>query len=95
MSLTLEEVKHIARLARLELSVEELEKYRDQLSAVLDHFTQLGDLNTEGIPPTFSLLPSEPQLRDDEPRPGLGAEILLRSAPEIEDDQFKVPPILE
>jgi aspartyl-tRNA(Asn)/glutamyl-tRNA(Gln) amidotransferase subunit C len=95
MSLTTQEVTHIAHLARLKLRNEELETYREQLSAILDHVTRLQELNTEGIPPTSSVLPQRSVLREDIPRPGLGAEVLMRTAPQAEDNQFKVPPILE
>ncbi len=93
--LTLEQVTHIAHLARLKLSDEEIETYRRQLSAVLDHFAQLQALDTSGIPPTSSVLPPRSVLRDDEPRPGLDTTTLLRTAPDTEADQFKVPPILD
>ncbi len=53
MSLTREQVDHIARLARLNLSDEERERYREQLSAILEHFQRLQELDTENVPPTF------------------------------------------
>lgn len=95
MSLTTQEVTHIAHLARLKLTDEELETYREQLSAILDHVAQLQKLDTEGIPPTSRVLPPRSVLRDDAPRPGLGAETLMKTAPQVEDNQFKVPPVLE
>lgn len=95
MSLSLADVTHIAHLARLDLTPEELETYREQLSAVLEHFAQLSELDTEGIPPTSSVLPVRTVLREDIPRTGLRAEDLKKNAPEWQDDQFKVPPILD
>lgn len=95
MTLTLEQVAHIARLARLRLTPEELETYREQLSAILDHVAQLSELDTNGIPPTSSVLPEQARLRPDEPRPGIGAEVLEKNAPDWEDDQFRVPPVFE
>jgi aspartyl-tRNA(Asn)/glutamyl-tRNA(Gln) amidotransferase subunit C len=95
MPLTLKEVEHIANLARLELTDEEKKLYREQLSAILDYFAQLRELDTSGIPPTSSVLPPRSALREDEPRPGLGLEELLRNAPDTEADQFRVPPVLE
>ena len=95
MSLTLSQVTHIAHLARLKLTDEELETYREQLSAILNHIARLQELDTEGIPPTSSVLPPRSVLREDVPRPGLGAEVLMRTAPQVEDNQFKVPPVLE
>jgi len=95
MSLTLQEVTHIAYLARLKLTDGELKTYREQLSAILDHVARLQELDTKGIPPTSSVLPPRSVLREDQPRPGLGAETLMRTAPQVEDNQFKVPPVFE
>lgn len=95
MSLTLEEVEHIAELARLRLTDEEKERYREQLSSILDYFAQLQELDTSEIPPTSSVLPPRSVLRDDQARPGLSLEELLSNAPETEDDQFRIPPVLE
>lgn len=95
MTLTIEEIEHIAELARLILTEEEKSLYREQLSAILDHFTSLQALKTTDIPPTSSVLPARSALRLDEPRPGLSQEDLLRNAPEVEADQFRVPPVLE
>jgi len=95
MALTLDEVKHIAELARLKLTDEELEHYRGQLSSILEHVARLQALDTAGIPPTFSVLPAHNALRADEARPGLTTEQLLRNAPQKEANQFIVPPVLE
>jgi aspartyl-tRNA(Asn)/glutamyl-tRNA(Gln) amidotransferase subunit C len=95
MPLTLKEVEHIADLARLELTDEEKARYREQLSAILDYVAQLRELDTTGIPPTSSVLPPRSALREDEPRPGLSLEELLRNAPDVEAGQFRVPPVLE
>jgi aspartyl-tRNA(Asn)/glutamyl-tRNA(Gln) amidotransferase subunit C len=95
MPLTLQDVEHIAELARLNLTPEEKALYKDQLSAILDYFTQLQALDTSQIPPTSSVLPLQSILRPDEPRPGLTLEELLRNAPQVEGAQFRVPPILD
>jgi aspartyl-tRNA(Asn)/glutamyl-tRNA(Gln) amidotransferase subunit C len=95
MNLTLDEVNHIADLARLALSPEEKERYRQQLSAILDYAARLLSLETEDIPPTSSVLPARSVLRPDRPRPGLSLEEVLRNAPQTEQDQFRVPPVLE
>jgi len=95
MSLTLEEVQHIANLARLELTDDELSRYRAQLSAILDYFQQLQAIATDDIPPTTSGFDLIAALREDQVRPGLELEDLLSNAPEVEDDQFRVPPIFE
>jgi aspartyl-tRNA(Asn)/glutamyl-tRNA(Gln) amidotransferase subunit C len=95
MPLTLKEVEHIANLARLELTDDEMRLYREQLSAILDYFIQLRELDTADIPPTSSVLPPRTVLREDQPRPGLSPEELLSNAPDTEAMQFRVPPVLE
>ena len=95
MSLTREQVEHIADLARLELTVEEKERFREQLSDILDYAARLQALDTAGIPPTSSVLPPRSVLRADETRFGLTRAKLLSNAPDTEDDQFRVPPVLE
>jgi len=95
MALTLEEVDHIAELARLRLSGEEKARYREQLSSILDYFAQLQELDTAEIPPTSSVLPTRTVLRADEARPGLDVEELLLNAPDFEEGQFRIPPVLE
>lgn len=95
MSLTQAEVEHIARLARLELSPEELARYREQLSAILDYAARLRELDTSHIPPTASVLESGLPLRADQPVQGLDVKTVLGNAPQTEDDQFRVPPVLE
>ena len=95
MPLSQKEVRHIARLARLELTEEQETLYREQLSAILDYIAQLRELDTTDVPPTYGGgLPQMP-LRKDEVRPGLTQEELLSNAPEFEDDQFKIPPVFE
>ena len=95
MSLTQAEVEHIAKLARLELSQEELARYREQLSAILDYAARLRELDTSQIPPTTSVLSASLPLRADEPAKSLDVSAVLSNAPQVEDHQFRVPPILE
>jgi aspartyl-tRNA(Asn)/glutamyl-tRNA(Gln) amidotransferase subunit C len=95
MPLTIQEVEHIAKLARLELTGEEKARYREQLSAILDHVAKLQTLDTASIPPTASIFSGDSHLRRDEPRPGLPREELLKNAPEQEKGQFKIPPVFE
>lgn len=95
MSLTRQEVDHIAELARLELTEDEKNRYREQLSAVLDYITMLQELDTEAIPPTSSVLKEQQALRKDQAEPGLRIDELLQNAPQVEADQFRVPPVLE
>ena len=95
MILSLEEVEHIAALARLELTDEEKERYRQQLSDILDYAKRLQAIDTTGIPPTSSVLPARSVLRTDRTNPGLSADELMRNAPRIAQNQFRVPPVLE
>jgi len=95
MSLTREQVEHIAGLARLQLNEEEINCFREQLSEILDYIARLQKLDTSGIPPTSSVLPPFSVLRPDESRPGLPLETLLSNAPQVEGRQFRVPPVLE
>lgn len=95
MSISIEQIHHIANLARLELTDEELVRYRGQLSAILDYFQQLEDLDTEDIPPTVSVSAGESSLRADESHLGLNLDELLLNAPETDERQFRVPPIFE
>ncbi len=95
MALTTEEVQHIAKLARLELTDEQREHYREQLSAILDYIAKLRTLDTTDVPPTAGGGLAQMSLRRDESRPSLPAETLLANAPETEDDQFKIPPVFE
>jgi aspartyl-tRNA(Asn)/glutamyl-tRNA(Gln) amidotransferase subunit C len=95
MSLTIQEVEHIAKLARLALTDEQKERYRGQLSAILDHVAKLQALDTRDVPPTTGGALTEMPLRADETRPGLSSEALFANAPEKDGDQFKVPPVFE
>ena len=95
MALSLQDVQHIANLARLELTQEELSRYRRQLSAILEYFQQIEKLDTEKVPPTASVSAGEAPLRDDQIRPGLELDELLHNAPEIYDRLFRVPPVFE
>ena len=95
MSLTLSEVEHIADLARLKLSEEELARYREQLSAILEYAAVLQQLDTSQIPPVASALAAGLPLRADNAAPGLDLQDVLRNAPQVENNQFRVPPVLE
>ena len=95
MSLTLKEVEHIAELARLNLTEAEKEEYREQLSDILDYAQRLLNLDTAGIPPTSSVLPPQSSLRPDKVQQPLTTETLLRNSKNKQDDQFRVPPVME
>ena len=95
MSLSLDEVEHIASLARLDLTPDEKNRYREQLSAILDHVAQLQKLDTSSIQPTAGVFSAENPLRLDVSRPGLTPEALLETAAQKERSQFKIPPVFE
>jgi len=95
MKLSREEVQHIAELARLALGDEERALYQEQLSAILEHFEQLQELDTEAIPPTATVLPLHSVMRADEPEPPFPREDILANAPASEEGCFKVPAVLE
>ncbi|MCD6577428.1 MAG: Asp-tRNA(Asn)/Glu-tRNA(Gln) amidotransferase subunit GatC [Anaerolineaceae bacterium] len=91
----MEEVEHIALLARLEISAEEKQRYQQQLSDILNHISKLKDLDTTNILSTSSHLPPRSKLRMDVPVKGLSQKRALENAPDLEGNQFKVPPVLE
>lgn len=95
MKLTLEEVMHIAELARLQLTEQEMARYAEQLSDILDYAARLQSVDTSGISPSYRVSNTGNVLRKDESRQGLSQKELLANAPETEKGQFKVPPILE
>jgi aspartyl-tRNA(Asn)/glutamyl-tRNA(Gln) amidotransferase subunit C len=92
--ITRDDVRHVATLARLEVSEEELDTFTGQLAAVLAHADDVASLDTAGVPPTAHPLPLENVLRPDQPRPSLDRAEVLAQAPAVEDDRFKVPPVL-
>ncbi len=95
MKLSREKVEHIAELARLSLSEEEKALYQEQLSAILEYFERLQELDTEAIPPTATVLPLRSVMRADEPQPPFPREDILANAPAVEEGCFKVPAVLE
>ena len=95
MPLTLDEVRHIARLARLRLSPEEERRYAEQLSAILDYADRLKRVDTSDVAPTAGVQDLEAPLRPDTPRPGLPRERALANAPATADGMFLVPPVLD
>jgi len=95
LPLSREEIQHIATLARVGLSEEDIARFREQLSEILDYFQRLRQVNTEGVPPTAHTLPLHNIMRDDQPRPPFDKEEVLRNAPRREEDFFSVRAILE
>lgn len=95
MPLTPEEVRHNARLARVGLSDDEVSRFQNQLSQILDYFERLQEVDTENVPPTAHTLAMHNVMRDDEPHPSIDKEEVLANAPQREDDHFRVRAILE
>jgi len=93
--LTLSEVEHVAELAKLGLSEEEKRTLQEQLSAILEYFATLQEVDTSAVPPTATVLPLRNVMRDDEVHPSLPPELVLANAPEREGDSFKVQAVLE
>jgi aspartyl-tRNA(Asn)/glutamyl-tRNA(Gln) amidotransferase subunit C len=89
-----EEVAYVARLARLALTPEELERFTGQLGAVLDHAQDVAALDTAGVPPTAHPLPLANVWREDVVVAGLDRDEVLSQAPSVEADRFRVPRIL-
>jgi len=86
-----EEVLHVAQLARLALSEDEIEPMARELSAVLDHVAKIGELNLEDVAPTSHVVDITGALRPDEPRECLPREVALAQAPAVAEDGFLVP----
>ena len=92
MAITREEVLHVARLARLELSEAEVVRFQEQLSAILDAVSKVSELDLSDVPPTSHPLAVVNVFRPDEPRPSLSLDDVFANAPERDGDHFRVPP---
>ncbi|MFQ5591499.1 MAG: Asp-tRNA(Asn)/Glu-tRNA(Gln) amidotransferase subunit GatC [Phycisphaerae bacterium] len=97
MSATLDEktIRHVARLARLHITEEEVARYVEQLSSVLSYVEQLNELDTENVAPTTQALCVSNVFREDEVRASLSPDAALASAPQHKDGFFQVPRILD
>lgn len=95
MSLTLAEVDHIAKLARLNLSAEEKSRYGEQLSSILDYVAMLQEVDTSAISAASGVQPDECPLRTDTPSTPMSTSELLKNAPATTKNQFRVPPVFE
>lgn len=89
------DIAHVARLARLGLSDEELSNYQAQLGVILEHAAHVQELDTDGVEPTAHPLPMVNAFRADEVRPSLDRDEVLAQSPEHDDGYFRVPPHLE
>ena len=93
--ITREEVEHVARLARLQLTDAELERMRAELDAILAYIDKLRALDVEGVEPTSHAVPLVNVMRDDERRPSFPLDEMLGNAPDRVGDLFRVPRIIE
>ena len=89
------DIEHVARLARLELTDEEKARLREQLGVILEAAAKVSEVATDDIPPTAYAITRSNVLRPDEITPSLTTEEVLSNAPEVEDDRFKVPRVVE
>ena len=92
--ITREDVAHVARLARLQLTDVELDTFTGQLAKVLDHARDVEALDVGDVPPTLHPYPLQNVLRPDELSPCLDRDAVLAAAPDTEDGRFRVPPVL-
>lgn len=95
MSLTNDDVLHIARLARIKLSESDVDRFAAQLSGILDHFAALAAVDTGDLEPTAHPLPLSNVMRDDEVAPSLSRDEALVNAPQTEDGYVRVRAVLE
>ncbi|MBI5565183.1 MAG: Asp-tRNA(Asn)/Glu-tRNA(Gln) amidotransferase subunit GatC [Chloroflexi bacterium] len=95
MSITRDDVQHIAELAKLRLTEAEEARYQEQLSAILDYAERLNALDTSAISPTATVLPLHSVMRDDVARPSPSVEAILANAPARVDNAFEVRAVLD
>lgn len=95
MKISREEVLHIARLARVALTEEEVDRFSEQLSNLLEHFEVLQQVDTENVPPTAQSVDLHDVMREDEVRPSYPPDEILANAPRRDEDCFRVKPVLE
>jgi aspartyl-tRNA(Asn)/glutamyl-tRNA(Gln) amidotransferase subunit C len=91
--ITREEVLHIAKLARLKLTEEEVRLFQEQLGKLLEYFQKLSEVDTAGVEPLKHVIPLENVLRGDEPQESVSPEETLKNAPKRRGDYFEVPKV--
>ena len=92
MAITRDEVLHVARLARLELTEEEVGRFQEHLSAILEAVSKVSELDLADVPPTSHPLEIANAWAEDEPRPCLALDDVFANAPDRDDDYFRTPP---
>lgn len=95
MSITVKDVQHVAKLARLQLSPEEEATFTEQMNAILQYAEKLNELDTDNVKPTTHVLQVSNVMREDVVKESLTQEEVLLNAPDEEDGHFKVPAVLE
>ena len=95
MALTREQVRHVAELAKLKLTDEEVDLFREQLSAILDYAARLDELDTDAISPTASVLPLRNVMRPDIAECTFSRDAMLANAPAVKDGHIKVQGVLD
>ena len=95
MRLSREQVKYVAHLARLGISEDEIEQFAEQLSAILEHFATIQQIDTEAIPPTALVVALQDVMRDDVVTPSYPRDVILANAPRQEDGYIRVKAVLE
>ncbi|RLB02765.1 MAG: Asp-tRNA(Asn)/Glu-tRNA(Gln) amidotransferase subunit GatB [Deltaproteobacteria bacterium] len=93
MKISIEEVEHVARLARLKFGEDEIKTFTGQINEILVYMDKLNELNTSDVPPTFHAMEKENAFRNDEVKPSLELEKVLSNAPEDDGESFVVPKI--
>ncbi len=94
MPLSKDQVQHIARLARLSLTPDEVELYTRELGSILNYIDQLQAVDTTGVEPQNQFIKAENVFRADEIRPSLPREVVLRNAPDKDEEYFHVPKVI-
>ena len=90
-----DDVRYVAKLARLKINEDELDRYAAQLSSILGHIDQISGLDIAGVEPTSHVIQLSNVLRDDEVRDSVSRELALQNGPEVEAGAFRVPPFLD
>ena len=95
MKITKEEVLHVAKLARLNLTEEETERLMNDMGSIIGFADKLNELNTEGVVPTAHAIPMQNAFREDEVKPSYDREDILKNAPSSDGDGFLIPKVVE
>lgn len=95
MAISSKDVEYLARLARVELTPEEIQRFAGQLDGILAHVEKLKSVNTDGVPPTSHVLPLANVYREDQNHPSLPTDAALSNAPDREGPYFRVPKIID